>query len=260
VYVAPLHSTDDSVRVGRPRPVTSRPGYDNQPAFLPDGAGLVWTSIRDGQADVYRSGTGDGAVRLTHTPESEFSPTPRPGGTMTLVRVEADGRQRLWRYRLDGTPEAPVLPAADSVGYHAWLDRARVALFVLGSPPTLRVADVDAGTDTVVAARIGRSIRAVPGRAAVSFVTVGPDSSTAIHVVEAGDLTPRRLVGTPGDGTGDFHAWTPQGHLLMAAEGRLYAWHPDAPDWRAVASVDSLSASRLAVSPSGTRLALVAAE
>jgi len=260
VYVAPLHSTDDSLRVGRPRRVTARPGYDNQPAFLPDGAGLVWTAIRDGQADVYRSRTGEGSARLTNTSESEFSPTPRPNGRMTLVRVEADGRQRLWRYRLDGTPEAPVLPGADSVGYHAWLDRARVALFVLGSPPTLRVADTGAGTDTVVATRIGRSIRAVPGRDAVSFVKVGPDSSTAVHIVEGDALTSRRLVATPGAGTGDFHAWTPEGHLLMAAGGRLHAWHPDAPGWRMVAALDSLNVSRLAVSPAGTRLAFVAAE
>ena len=260
VYLASLHTTNGSLRVGTPQPRTSHPGYDNQPAFLGDGSGLIWTSIRDGQADVYRASGSGQATRLTATPESEFSPTPRPDGRMTLVRVEADGRQRLWRYEMDGTPLNPVFPTIDSVGYHAWLDSTHVALFILGSPPTLRVVDVTTGADTVVASRIGRSLQPVPGRAAVSFVQVGPDSSTAIHQIDGASLRTRLLVQTPGEGTGDFHAWTPGGHLVMAVGNTLQAWHPEADGWHVVADLDTMSVSRLAVSPSGTRLAFVVDE
>mgnify|MGYP006289581471 CR=1 FL=1 len=260
VYVAPLDATVDSLRVGSPTPVTTRSGYDNQPAFLPEENGLVWTSIRNGQADIYRSGKTGEPSRLTNTPESEFSPTPRPKGQMTVVRVEADGRQRLWRYRLDGTPVEPVLPDADSVGYHAWLDSTRVALFVLGSPPTLHVADVAAGTDTVVATRIGRSLRTVPGTADVSFVQVGPDSTTAIHVLDGETLNTRRLTATLGNGAGDFHAWGPSGYLFMAAGNRLQAWHPESDRWRTAAKLDTMNVSRLAVSSDGDRLAFVVDE
>ena len=260
VYVASLNTVNGSLRVGVPNRLTTHPGYDNQPAFLDDGSGLVWTSIRDGQADVYRSsGDGDG-TRLTDTPESEFSPTPRPNGRITLVRVEADGRQRLWTYEMDGTPHSPVLPEIDSVGYHAWLDSTHVALFVLGSPSTLRVVDLTTGADTVVASRIGRSLQPVPGQTAVSFVQVEPDSSTAIHRLDGESLRTRPLVPTPGDGTGDFHAWTPDGHLLMGVDSTLQAWHPEASGWRVVADLDTLNVSRLAVSPSGSRLAVVVDE
>jgi Tol biopolymer transport system component len=260
VYVAPLDAAGDSLRVGPPMPVTTRSGYDNQPAFLPKGNGLVWTSIRNGQADIYRSSEPGGPSRLTDTPQSEFSPTPRPNGRMTVVRVEADGRQRLWSYRLDGTPVRAVLPDADSVGYHAWLDSTRVALFVLGSPPTLHVADVSAGTDTVVAARIGRSLQPVPGTADVSFVQVGPDSTTAIHVLDGETLDTRRLTDTPGNATGAFHAWGPDGSLLMATGSRLWVWHPENDRWHTAADLDPMSVSRLAVSPEGGRLAVVVDE
>jgi Tol biopolymer transport system component len=262
VVVAPLRRAGDSLRMGRPTPVTTRPGYDNQPAFLPDGSGLVWTAIHDGQADVYRQTVeGNGPpVQVTDTPESEFSPTPRSDGGMTVVRVEQDGRQRLWRYRADGTPDAPVLPDADSVGYHAWLDSTRVALFVLGTPPTLRVTNVNTGADTVVARRIGRSLQPVPGRAAVSFVQVAPDSTTAIHVLEGASLATRRLTATPTDDPTGDHAWTPDGRLLTATDDSLVAWRQGRDDWRPVAPLDTLVVSRLAVSPSGDRLALVVAE
>lgn len=261
VVGAPLDASDDSLRMGRPTPVTTRPGYDNQPAFLPDGSELVWTAIHDGQADVYRKIEDEGGpAPVTDTPESEFSPTPRPGGALTLVRVEADGRQRLWRYRADGTPDAPVLPDADSVGYHAWLDSSRVALFVLGAPPTLHVTNVNTGTDTVVARRIGRSLQPVPGETAISFVQVGPDSSVAVHRLDGESLTTRRLTTTPTeDPTGD-HAWTPGGHLLMTTEDSLVAWRRGRADWRPVAALDTMNVSRLAVSPSGDRLAMVVAE
>ena len=261
VVGAPLDASGDTLRMGRPTPVTTRPGYDNQPAFLPDGSGLVWTAIHDGQADVYRKIEDEGGpAPVTDTPESEFSPTPRPGGALTLVRVESDGRQRLWRYRADGTPDAPVLPDADSVGYHAWLDSSRVALFVLGAPPTLHVANVKSGTDTVVARRIGRSLQSVPGRADVSFVQVGPDSSVAIHRLDGASLTTRRLTEAPTNAPTGDHAWTPGGHLLMTTEDSLVAWRRGRADWRPVAALDTMDVSRLAVSPSGGRLAMVAAE
>jgi Tol biopolymer transport system component len=260
VVVAPLDASGDSIQVGTPMPVTTRPGYDNQPAFLPNDSGLVWTGIQNEQADVYRQTTGGTTEQLTDTPESEFSPTPRPDSSLTLVRVETDGRQRLWRYRLDGTPVEPVLPDADSVGYHAWLDSTRVALFIVDSPPTLRVANLATGTDTVVARRIGRSLQPVPGETAVSFVQFASDSTTSIHLLDGSSLSTRRLTATPGAGTGDFHAWTPEGHLLMTTTDSLMAWRREVGTWRAVASLDTLEVSRLAVSPAGDRLAMVASE
>lgn len=56
----------------------------------------------------------------------------------------------------------------EPVGYHA---RAgdRVGLFVLGEPPTLRLADPATGAVRVVAREIGRSLQSVPGRSAISY-------------------------------------------------------------------------------------------
>ena len=37
IYLADLRVADGRVQVGTPVNVTARPGYDNQPFFLPDG-------------------------------------------------------------------------------------------------------------------------------------------------------------------------------------------------------------------------------
>jgi hypothetical protein len=265
VLLAPLDTTGGTVSLETREPVTQRAGYDNQPAFTPDSEALLWTSIRGEQSEIYRRpvGTGDtSATRLTETSVSEYSPTPRPRGGLSIVRVEEDGRQRLWHYSAQGEPMEPIFPDADSVGYHAWLDRDRVALFVLGSPPTLHLANVTTGRDTVIAARIGRSLRSVPGETAVSFVRMREDSTTAVHRLESeeGELRTRRLTTTPGAGTGNFHAWTPGGTLLMATDQALQAWEPASSEWRSVASLEDLAVTRLAVSPSAKHAALVDTE
>ena len=42
-------------------------------------------------------------TRVTNTPESEYSPTVTPDGAhISVIRVEADGTQRLWRFTIDG--------------------------------------------------------------------------------------------------------------------------------------------------------------
>jgi len=46
----------------------------------------------------------------------------------------------------------------------------------------------------------------------------------------------------------------------MAVSNTLQAWHPEADGWHVVADLDTMSVSRLAVSPSGTRLAFVVDE
>ena len=81
IYLIALTWRDGRVRLGDgpAANITNWTGYDNQPFFLPDGRSLLYTSIReDGQADIYRYDLGSGlSVRLTATPESEYSPPRR---------------------------------------------------------------------------------------------------------------------------------------------------------------------------------------
>ena len=57
-------------------------------------------------------------------------------------------------------------------------------------------------------------------------------------------------------------AWTPDGRLLMAEKDVLYSWTRDARGWTRLADLGALGihgATRLAVSPKGDRIAIVAA-
>ena len=246
-------------RVSTPRNVTRRPGYDNQPAFLPDGRSFIYTSIReDAQADTYRYDlAADSSVRVTITAESEYSPTPLASG-FAVVRVERDSTQRLWRFDAAGANPTLVLEHVKPVGYFAFGDDHTLGLFVLGRPASFQIADTRTGRADTVVVNIGRTIQKIPGRHAVSFVRRVSDTEwwiTAYHL-DTRALQPvvRTLEGV------DLYTWTPAGSLLAGKGSKLYHWTSGA-DWVEIADLAAAGVTnitRLAVSPTGDRLALVA--
>jgi hypothetical protein len=148
-------------------------GYDNQPFYTTDGAAILFTANRDGkQMDIYEFDRRTRAVRrLVSTPEGEYSPTMTPDGQgFSVIRVEADSTQRLWRFDRNGSNPRLVLADIKPVGYHAWIDDDQLALFVLGQPATLQHARVSTGKATIVAQNIGRSVQRIPNTTMISFV------------------------------------------------------------------------------------------
>jgi WD40 repeat protein len=260
IYLVALQATVGRLRIGDPVRITDWQGYDNQPHFAPDGGSVFYTSIReDGQADIYRfTIAGKTTARITSTSEGEFSPTVVPGGgALSVIRTEADGTQRLWRFPLDKAEPSLILKDVKPVGYHAWLEPQTRVLFVLGSPATLQLANARSGAAAVVASNIGRSLHRIPGTTRASFV----DKSGAwtIRSFDPKTKASDAIVATL-DGSEDY-AWTPGGVLVMGQGSKLFSYQPgkDAT-WRFVADLANAGVrqiTRLAVSPRGDRLALV---
>ena len=266
VYLASLTRQESRLVLGELRNISSNPGYDNQPSFTHDGRSVLFTSVRGGgtQSDIYRYDRESGRlVRVTDTPESEYSPTVTPDGAgISVIRVEADGTQRLWRFGLDGREPHVVLADLKPVGYHAWIDATRLALFVLGQPATLQLADISTGKAEPVADSVGRSLHRIPGVQRVSFVHKDPSAGWWVKELDPDTKASTSLVRTL-DGSEDC-TWTPDGTLLMAQGARLFAWRRGSDaGWEDVANLATAGVeriTRLAVSPSGDALALVAAE
>ena len=262
IFLASLSNEAGALTVGRPVNVTNSPGYDNQPSFTPDGRQILFTSIRGGtQTDIYRYDiAGRTVARVTDTPDSEYSPTVTPDGAhISVVRVEADGTQRLWRFTVDGGQPELVLANVKPVGYHAWVDDRTLALYVLGTPATLQIAETQTGTPAVVARGIGRSLQKIPGGTTVSFVQ---REGSVLHIRElepkGGRITP--LVDAVTGAAEADCAWTPDGVLLMAHGDVLYKWKRGDAAWIRIADLAPLGlhgVTRMAVSPSGDRIAFV---
>lgn len=292
IYLASLLTKDGTVVVGPPVNITRSPGYDNQPSFTPDGKQILFASVRGALRRARDSAKAPGAVspatdiyrydidnrhisRVTNTPEGEFSPAVMPDGKhISVVRVEAGGAQRLWQVgaSVDGAESSAVLvPEVNRVGYYAWIDAATVALFILGEngkPSTLQVADTRTGGVQSIAADIGRSIQRMPS-GAISFIQRSHESSAAspvtLHQVFRSEgataFDDRLLVRLPQGVTDPYVVWMPDGVALVALNSTLYRWRPGEPDWAPVADLAAFGlrdVTRLAVSPQGDRIAIVA--
>ena len=100
----------------KPLPISTAPGYDNQPMFSADGRRILFAANRDGrQINVFEyDRTSSRVSQLTHTPENENSPTYLPAGIgdssgFSVVRTEPDRSQRLWRFDAQGRNPQVVL-------------------------------------------------------------------------------------------------------------------------------------------------------
>lgn len=260
IYVAPLRIVGDRIEVGTPVNVTRRAGYDNQPFFSPDGSALFYTSYRDGQADIYRYDVAHDAIRqITDTPESEYSPTVMPGGAaLSVVLVEADSAQRLWRVPLDGSAPSVLIPDVAPVGYHTWLDEETLALFVLGQPVTLQFFSGSLGGAYHWADNIGRTLATVPGSGNLSYVQHTESGPSWIVSVDTASVR-HRLIQTAAT---EYYAWAPNGVLVTGDDGRLLRHQPGHDDgWVALADLTAAGIAgitRIAVSPTGEQIAIVA--
>jgi hypothetical protein len=262
IYLGSLASTPSGITIGTPANVTNNPGYDNQPAFLPDSSGFLFSSNRDGQqTDIYRVDVASRAVtQVTRTPDNEYSPTIMPGGrTFSTVRGT---EQRLWAFNMDGSDAGLAYAHDGLIGYHAWLSPTTVALFILGgngTPVTLQVADIKTRQTTTIESRIGRSLLARPGTGALTFIHQPQGGPRVVRELDPATRLMTTLVEMPADSQ-DL-AWTPDGTLLAGQRAKLFAWRAGATGWTEVADVSPSGVavtSRLAVSPDGRWIAIVA--
>lgn len=265
IYVMPLAVNGARITVGQPVNITNRAGYDNQPSFTVDGRELYYTSTReDDQADIYKYHLGSKITeRITRTnPESEYSATQLPyPKNFSVIRVEKDSTQRLWSLSPDGNAGRPVFTDIKPVGYHTWIDENRLALFVLGSPNALVLADRRTGKGDTLARNIGRSLVTLPGGRGFSFFARHGQEwvVTVARLTGGGKVTYMRpLVAAPAGM--DYIAWV-GGTLIGGTGSKLMTWTPGSDRWKEVADLTShgiTRISRIAVSRDGKRLAIVA--
>ena len=260
IYLVDLKEDKVEVPTGGPINLTNRDGYDNQPFFSRDGKHLMYTSQREGQTDIYQVRLADGYIeQVTNTPESEYSPNETPDKGISVIRVEEDGTQRLWRFDRDGSNPALLFTDIKPVGYHAWVDDKRVAMFILGQPPTLQVGALASGKAAVMAESIGRSLHRIPDSKLISFVHKMSDSDWRIKQLAVDSGTVEDIVATlPGR---EDYAWTKHGTLLMADGASLYYLDNADQGWKMMydfAPHGVKNITRLAIDPSAEKLAFVA--
>ncbi len=255
VYLVSISRGASGYAFGVPTNVTRFPGYDNQPSFAPDGRALYFTRIGDdAQSDIWSMDLLSGRTApVQRTAESEYSAWPTPDGTaLTVVRVESDSAQRLWRLGVNGQAASLLVPDVKPVGYFTFPTDSTVAMFVLGSPATLQVKTLGSSGTTTHARNIGRSLHTIPGTRHVSFVQKGGAQWFLVRL-DPVTGTQDTLVSTRE--RREDYVWLDSSTVIMGDGTELYMHTVGTAGWIRVADFGFAHISnitRLAVSPGGS--------
>lgn len=268
IIVFDIKSENGQYLFSNPVNITNHKGYDNQPFFHPSKPLIYYSSFNDsGRSDIkiYDYKTGK-TSNLTETNEREYSPTVTPDGKYISCIIQRDnGAQDLGKYPINGgKPE--VLINNLKVGYHLWLSKEKLVLFVLGdstNPNTMRLYDLSAKTDNVLAKNIGRSLQLIPGENAFSFVQNVSDKEKRVqkYDIATGTISPVTMT-IRGQ---DFLTWLGNNLMLMGEGTGLYLFDSKTNDgWQPVLIEGDASLikgiTRVAVNAEKTKLAVVVSE
>lgn len=259
IYLLDLSIKNGVVYLANPKNVTLHKGYDNQPFF--SGSDMYYSSEDSGQMDIkkynYRNGF---TTRVTRTPENEFSPTVTPGKKyISCILQRKDGTQDLVKYPVHGG-QPVLINNTLKTGYHTWVDKDHLLLFVLEDTATfgLHFYDVKKGIDKKITEDIGRSLQPAPGHKA-GFIQ---KSKGEWMIMQFDPATQKQMAITATLPGRDLFTWSHDGILLMSDGNDIFYNLLKGAGWQKIKTegMPLKNISRLAINADNTRLAVVASE
>lgn len=250
---------DGTYEICNPENVSVNPGYDNQPSFI-DNDNLLFAKTRNKQTDIAQYHIPSKKTTfLSNSLGGEYSPTLMPNGReVSAIRLDPDGKQLLYAYHLKTKKHRPIFEKM-KVGYHAWVDNNNLVSFVLTNPNSLVISNLKKRKNYTIESGIGRSLHRIPNSDRISYIKkeLGNNRIMSLDVFKK---EKQKITNLPPE-VEDI-CWTPKGYLLMGDKRYLYQMHPQQDTkWIPIADMQDYSLkniTRLAVSPDGTRIAIVA--
>ncbi|WP_238325432.1 TolB family protein [Lunatimonas lonarensis] len=255
------------VVAGSAQQITNRDGYDNQPYFINNKQIAFTSRAKNGSSDIilYSFDTKK-FTNMTRTNEvSEYSPALTSCGTyISAIRVEQDGKQRLWLYPINFGEPALLYDNISPVGYYGWSGET-AALSVVGEEKNKLIFPYSKSDIQPIAFDVGRCVQARPGKKGIGFIDYSQASSTAegiSYTLKVYDTKSRTIenLGSTLPGSEDF-LWLDKNRVIMARGKELFIRHVRRKEgWYkfAVVSVPGYGGiTRMALSPRKDKLILV---
>ena len=264
VILFDLETIGTGFKISNPINISLNKGYDNQPYFLPDGSGLLYSSaVEDGNTEIilYKLDNKE-KKQLTRTPGSEYSPTVTPDRKyFTSILLEKDGTQLLWKYNIE-TGKAEIAVEGLKIGYHCWYDRSTIVSFVLGDTITMQISNLTNGKNKIVTKNIRRSLHKIPLQEKISFIQQESDGIWMIKWLNPETGESGNIVQSLNNS--QDMAWSPTGGIIMGQENKLFFYKPESSNsWIEFADLEEYGyhgITRIAISPKANKVAVVVNE
>jgi hypothetical protein len=263
VYLLDIVKDNDKVSFENLRIVSNRNYYDNQPSFYDDNT-VLFVATRNGQTDIAKYDIKeDIPAWVTNTPGgSEYSPIRVPNSDdISAIRLDTNGLQRLYRYDSE-TNEPVLLIDKIKVGYQIWDNEDQLVTSVLvKNGMNLMLNYIPDARNNTVDRNVGRSLHKIPNSELISFITAqnganklsSYDSSTG----KIEDLMAMPLNAQDMCWLDEKSVLVPNGKRIMLGSVGVIKPLKVLHEFK---EKEIYNISRMAISPNGKHLALVADE
>jgi len=222
VFIADADASHARVLVGSPL-------LDANPSFSPDGQWVLFTSRRDGSADIYRAHPdGKGLDRLTNHPAFDDQAVMSPDGKRVAFVSSRSGQADVWILELTGRRLHNLTNHPGGDYRPAWSPDGQWIAFT---------SDRDSD-----GARAHTPTTKGP---------FGPGQSTQIYIIRADGSGLRRLTETRGSAGGA--CWSPDGKRIVFYEASESEWRTMSRDFQGAAATSQIISVEVAT---GTRQVL----
>jgi len=263
VYLMDLEFSETDFNVSNFRNISNNKGYDSQPSFY-DNESILYARTRETSTDIAKYHilrTSYSWVNKT-TAGGEYSPQGIPKSkNVSVVRLDTTGLQRLYSYHLK-TMEPTLLIDNFQVAYYSFYNSNTILSSVLsGNNLDLVISDLSEKTNDTLVLNVGRAIQKVPNTPeTMSYTSVNEEGNQDIFQLDMKSLESFFVAQLP-IGIQD-HIWLNESTLLIGSRDKLFLLDLFGNgDWKLVADLSEYKIkeiTRLAVSPDGKKLALVA--
>ena len=263
VYVVEVIQDKAGFQVQNFRKISTSEGYNNQPYFK-DNNTLLYAKNNDGQTDigVYNLLENSESFWNSQTEGGEYSPQPLPESDLiSAVRLDPDGLQRLYDYQLNTVGEEVISNMV--VAYYIWYNKNTIVSSVIENNELyLMISYLKEGENFTLLKGSGRSFHKVPNAKAVSYTALNEEKNWDVYQLDMDSLDSYFVVQLP-IGIQDM-VWYNDSSIFVGSGSQLFVYdlYGDG-DWQKIADFSNegiTNITRLAVSPDGSKLALVAEE
>jgi Tol biopolymer transport system component len=268
IFLFDLDLTADSKKeiIANGKNVTAKPGYENQPFFVPDGKSFLFVQSAGEQTDIFEYFLESGETKqVTDSKNMEFSPQSSPDNqTISFVTDGEGANQSVWKIQRSDPVKASWLlesqPEREPVGYYSWNHETGYIVYWSRYGFSIRLVHESKEIFKYVSGdAVPSSPQIIPGTNKFSFLHRQGDETVYIKELDPETLAIRPLVTTVGSNS--HYGWTPNGTILMIEGSVLHLWSGKRDEgWKELVDLSShgvASATRLMVSPDGTKLAVV---
>ncbi len=261
VFLFELNAENDSLYLRNGKNISNNDGYDNQPSFY-DTNTVLFASTRKGQTDIKAYTISANETQwISNTPGgSEYSPLKIPTKkAISAIRLDTNGLQRLYSYDFESGKSKEILKDL-KVGYHFWFNEdVLVTTVLVENRMDLVVSNLKDNTNYTFQKNVGRSLHKIPNSNLISFISKegGKNKVKSMNPLSGATTEIVDLLSTSED-----LAWLEDGTLISGYNTMLMKYKPGLDTkWKIMYRFDASEIrgiSRLAISPDGTHLALVA--